>query len=136
MENRTFINEKLDNDIFRSEICHVLKSLGDDKFVITLLKEDWVSQLWKQKKYFEALYIVAMLDYLTSLRNIELFDEYEFYRKQKFEDLIYPKDIMFIEKLLPNEKILQKEIKLCSEDECGKFFMRHNILEKSIRDVV
>lgn len=124
-----------DNDIFRSEICHFLKRVGDTEFIKILLQNEWVDYFWDEEQYFKALYCIAILDYLASIYGIPFFPDYDHYRRNKFESPIYPKDIKMLSIVNPDEKIKEMALKECSESEAGPFFLRFNIVERSVRDI-
>ena len=53
-------------DIFKSNICHYVKDMGDLDFIIYVLKSNEIRKYFDQKWYPESLYLLAMLDYLGS----------------------------------------------------------------------
>ena len=59
-------------EIFKSNTCHRVKDLGDIPFVIELLQTDQIRKLYDKKWYPEALYLLAMLDYLSRENNIPI----------------------------------------------------------------
>lgn len=129
-----FLSEIQDYDIFRSEICHYLQKIGDLQFLKNVLKNDWVSHFWNEKSYFKALYCVGIIDSLAYLYKTDNFPDYDFYRTKKFDSPIFPKDIEMLDKINPKEKIKDKVLKECSENEIGKIFLNFNIIERSIRN--
>lgn len=44
--------------------------------------------------------------------------------------------MILIDNINNNDNQKQKTIRECSKDECGRFFLKYNIVEKDIRDVV
>ncbi len=118
--------------IFRSQMCHILKEKKDDKkFVRTALEQDWISLFWNKKKYAESYYILAMLEYLMQME----IDLYASIKKNKLKEPLFPTSILWMDFLNPNENIKEKALEECRNDECGKYFMRYNIVERNIRDV-
>ena len=52
-------------EIFKSNICHKVKDVGDLDFIINTLESDIIVELFQKKWYPEALYMLGMLDYLS-----------------------------------------------------------------------
>ena len=48
-------------DVFKSNVCHQVKDLGDIPFIIQLLQSNQIRKLYEKKWYPEALYLLAML---------------------------------------------------------------------------
>ena len=67
-----YTNPPLDFDVFKSNVCHMVKDKGDLDFIIELLQADDIRTYWNQKQYFEALYLLAMHDYLSRINEIPL----------------------------------------------------------------
>lgn len=44
--------------------------------------------------------------------------------------------MILIDNINNNDNQKQKAIRECSKDECRRFFLKYNIVEKDIRDVV
>ena len=49
-------------DVFKSNVCHQVKDLGDIPFIIQPLQSNQIRELYEKKWYPEALYLLAMLD--------------------------------------------------------------------------
>ena len=61
---------------FRSNTCHKLKALGDLPFITQLLESNQIRAYYNRKWYPEALYLLAMLDYLSNHNAICLCSTY------------------------------------------------------------
>ena len=59
-------------EIFKSNTCHYVKDMGDLDFIETVLKSDEIQKLYNKRWYPEALYVLAMLDYLSRINEIPL----------------------------------------------------------------
>ena len=94
-------NIRTDRDVFRSNVCHELKEEGDLDFIINTLKNDKVNYFWNKKWYFESLYLLAMVDYISRINNIPLCSKYEVIRRNKLSRPVYPKDVILAEKIAP-----------------------------------
>lgn len=57
------MTKRLDFELFKSNVCHRLKELGDKAFIVKLLQEDAIGTYAARKWFPEALYLLAMLDY-------------------------------------------------------------------------
>ena len=122
------LQNKTDEDVFRSSVCHDLVKLGDYAFIEKTIVSQEIPKLYKNKLYFESLYLLAMLDYVSNKNDIPLVKEYEHIRKQKLDRISYPKSILY---LLSNKEELEKEF-LKSIPE----FKMHNIAELEIYNAI
>jgi len=117
-------------ELFKSNICHIVKRMGDIDFLIRILSSDEIRVYYKQKKYLECFYLLAMVDYLSRLNNIPIAVEYDYIRKYTLDRTIYPSSIlakcMIFESDEPKKNCLKKAI---------PEFLRYNIIESEIRNV-
>lgn len=123
-------NDRIDREVFRSNICHELKEEGDFDFIINALKNDKVNYYWHKKWYFESFYLLAMIDYLSRINNIPLCSKYEGIRRNKLSRPIYPKDVILAEKIAPTLNMKEK-----ARRKAIKEFLRFNIVECEVRNV-
>lgn len=136
MKDRLILQERMSFDLFRSEICHIYKNLGLYDFVSEILKDDWISYFWNKQWFEESFYTLAMLDYLSELNDVPYLPKYNEYRKLKLAEPVFPTDILFLDKLNKNNDEKQKAIDECNKTVCGRHFLKYNIIERSITDVV
>ena len=47
-------------ELFKSNICHMVKDMGDIPFIIQLLETNQIRKLYEKKWYPEALYLLAI----------------------------------------------------------------------------
>lgn len=125
IENRT------DFELFKSNVCHRLKELGDIDFVIELLESDDIGKHCKKKHYTECLYLLAMLDYVSRENNIPLCTKYDNLRKLKLKTVLFPNSILIADKIAKNDELKQHSVK-----EAIPEFMRFNIVESEVRNVI
>lgn len=52
-------------ELFKSNICHRVKDQGDIPFIIDILKSGEIRTRFNKKEYAQALYLLAMVDYLS-----------------------------------------------------------------------
>lgn len=123
--------ERSSFEIFKSNICHLVKDKGELSFIRDMLCSDEVSKLYERKWYAECLYLLAMIDYLSRKNDIPLYNGYDKLRKGKLDKVLYPSGIMAMYSLSGDESILIK-----SFDESIPEFKRFNIVENEIENVV
>lgn len=115
-------------DLFKSNVCHELKELGDKEFLKKHLSNNTVINLYKEDKTLEALYLIAMLDFICNQYHLPIVEQYEEIRIFKMTKLIVPKSVYLLLK--------SKSIKITNLfNECIDEFLSHNIMEANIYDV-
>ncbi len=118
-------------ETFKSNTCHHVKDMGDVDFMIQLLETDEIRTLYNRKWYPEALYLLAMLDYLSRENNIPLCSRYDDIRTRRLNKPIYPTGVLITSKALKSDAPLRK-----AEKEAIPEFRRFNIIENEVRNVV
>ena len=118
-------------EVFKSNTCHHVKDLGDLKFIESLLLSDEIRILYNKHWYPEALYLLAMLDYLSRENDIPTCTKYNDIRNQKLERPVYPIGVQLSCNVLKSDEPLQK-----AEQEAIPEFRRFNIIESEVRNVV
>ena len=128
-----FLNDRLINalqmenrDAFRSEVGHLLKEKGDVEFIKEILIRNPISFCIKQNEKFKALYLLAMLDYLSKHNHYPICPIFDEIRKEKMEYMVYPGMVG----ILPSEHIKQ-----ILDDNAIEEFTKYNICEGDIYDV-
>lgn len=124
------LDKRLDFEVFKSNMCHLVKLNGQYEFVKEMLKADQVGKYWEKKWYPEAFYTLAMIDYISRVNDIPLCKEYEYIRNYSLEDKIYPRGVELIEELNPESHAKEE-----SEKKSIPEFIRFNIIESEIDDV-
>jgi len=118
-------------EIFKSNTCHSVKDLGDMEFIVTTLENDSIRVLYKRKWYPEALYLLAMIDYLSRINNLPICTNYNDIRTKKLSRKVYPIGVLTNSKVLNSDKPLKE-----AEKDCIPEFKRFNIIESEIRNVI
>jgi len=118
-------------EVFKSNVCHRVKDIGELDFIIETLKNDTVARLYEMKWFPEALYMLAMVDYLSRLNNIPLCTNYNKIRSCKLDRVIYPSGILMQYKLSNNDAILKESYKNAIPE-----FKHFNIVENEVKNVV
>lgn len=117
-------------ELFKSNTCHMVKDMGDIPFVIQLLQTNQIRKLYEKQWYPEALYLLAMLDYLSRENNIPICKNYNDIRNSRLQNLLFPSSVAILCKAAhsdaPKEECLQRAI---------PEFLRFNIVECEVRNV-
>lgn len=130
------LNNELSYETFRSEICHMYHFDGDYNFISKVMKSNLVMVLWNRNEYAKALYALAMIDYISWKNHVPFFDGFAELRTYKLDKTLYPLEVVMLDKIEHSHTNRDEAAAVCSQDECGAFFFRHNIVERSIEDVV
>lgn len=124
------LQKRIDFELFKSNVCHNLKSLGDIDFIIETLENDEIREYYKRHWYRESLYLLAMLDYISRINNVELCTRYDDLRQCKLKSIVYPSSILAICAAAKNDDAKKKAIKNCIPE-----FKRFNIIECDVRNI-
>ena len=117
-------------EIFKSNICHRVKDMGDIPFVIDLLQSNQIRKLYEKKWYPEALYLLAMLDYLSRENHIPICKNYNDIRAAKLQQLVYPSSVVIMCRALHSDAPKEDCIRMAIPE-----FLRFNIVESEVRNV-
>ena len=118
-------------ELYKSHVCHLVKEKGDVDFLIETLESEEVRRLFQKRWYPEALYLLAMVDYLSRVNDVSLCKEYDDLRNCKLKQVLYPTSLVLEAKVTKNPALLQQ-----SERESIPEFMSHNIVEREVRNVI
>ena len=118
-------------ETFKSNICHQVKDMGDLDFMIHVLESDEVRTLYKRHWYPEALYLLAMLDYLSRENDIPCCTRYDDIRTRKLQKPLYPVGVIVTGEVMGSEQPLRM-----AEQDAIPEFRRFNIMENEVRNVV
>lgn len=129
---RRILNAQLSYDEFRSEICHMHKADGNILFLTKVLKYNMVNKLWQKKKYAYALYVLSMVDYISWKNKVPFYNGFNELRSCKLKNTLYPAEVIMLDKIDNSDRNKRNAYEECKNSECGKFFIRHNIVEISI----
>lgn len=117
-------------EIFKSSTRHSVKNMGDFDFIVSLLETDEIRTLYERRWYPEALYLLAMLDYLSREHDLPLCEKYNDIRARKLERPIYPIGVLILSWTFNSQEPLER-----AEQEAIPEFRRFNIIESRIREV-
>lgn len=117
-------------DVFKSNVCHQVKALGDIPFIIQLLQSNQIRELYEKKWYPESLYLLAMLDYLSRENNVPICKNYNDIRSSKLQKLVFPSSVVILCKTMKSDKPKEDIIRMAIPE-----FLRFNIVESEVRNV-
>jgi transcriptional regulator with XRE-family HTH domain len=117
-------------EVYKSNICHYVKSLGDIDFIISIIKSDIIYRYMDMWWHCEALYLLAMVDYLCRVNDLPLYEEYEELRGLKMPKIIYPAGILILSAVMKNNEPKERSLR-----EAIPEFLRHNIVESEVRNI-
>jgi len=118
-------------ETFKSNTCHQVKDKGDLGFIIEVLETDEIRKLYNRQWNREALYLLAMVDYLSKENNIPVCTNYNDIRGHKLEKPCFPAGIELSSALAGDESIKAEAIAKAIPE-----FMRFNIVEAEVRNVI
>lgn len=118
-------------ELFKSNVCHRLKELGDTEFIIETLERDDIRKYYNKKWYPECLYLLAMLDYISAANQVSLCTRYDDIRKFRLSDTIFPASVLALASVSRSD-----DIKKAACKEAIPEFMRFNIVESEVRNVI
>lgn len=124
------VPERVSLETFKNQVRHDLKELGDEAFLEKTISSDLVNRYWRLEWYFEALYTLAMVDYLCRVNNLKIVSKYDDLREYKLPEISYPSDIVLASMIDNDHDIRKMAVK-----ESIPEFMRFNIVESEVRDV-
>ena len=116
---------------FKSTICHRLKDLGDREFIIDVLENRRIDELYKRRWYPETFYLLAMLDYISNENDVPLCAEYDELRNMRLAELLYPVDVLLSSSVLSSDEPMKAALKNAIPE-----FLKYNIIEGEIRNVI
>ncbi len=120
-----------DFESFRSNVSHFLKEKGDLDFLSQVISENVIETYARLSRRKEALYLLAAVDYLSRINSIPLVNEYEALRHETFEMPVFPRDVLMKSRLLNSDEPKNTALLNAIPE-----FLRHNIIEGSLRDAV
>lgn len=126
----SYFDKRPSFELFKSNVCHRLKELGDIDFLIDTLENDEIRHYYNKKWYPECFYLLAMLDYISRVNNVPICKEYSDLRTQKLKTVLYPSSILSLSSVSKSEH--PKELAM---QESIPEFMRFNIVESEVRNV-
>jgi Helix-turn-helix. len=117
-------------ETYKSNICHMVKDMGDIDFIIQTLETNKIRSLYQKRWYPECLYLLAMIDYLSRENNLPLCNEYSDIRSTSLKAPVYPASIITMSVLSKSERPKTDSFAAAIPE-----FRRFNIIENEVRNV-
>jgi len=117
-------------EVYKSNVCHMVKDMGDMDFIIDTLESDRIKKLYHKRWYPESLYLLAMVDYLSRENDLPLCNEYSDMRKARLSEPVFPASIVAMSAASKSDKPKKDSLNAAIPE-----FMRFNIIESEIRNV-
>lgn len=128
-----YLEERSSFELFKSNTCHRLKTLGDTQFVIETLESDEIRRYARMQWYSESLYLLAMVDYVSRENQIPICTDYDDLRQCKLSEPLYPSGILALSAV---SKESADAIKEKAKRDSIPEFLRFNIIESEVRNVI
>lgn len=122
---------RTDFELYKSNVCHRVKEVGDIAFLIETLENGSIRKHYECKWYPESLYLLAMVDYISRMNNVPICTDYDDLRYSKLSEVIYPSGILASAAISKSD-----QVKAEAEQEAIPEFMRFNIVENEVRNVI
>ncbi len=117
-------------DVYKSNVCHLVKCKGDIDFIMDVLTSDEVRKLYERKWYAECFYLLAMIDYLSRENDIPLCMKYNDIRSGKMKETIYPASVVLMDKAMKTDTNRKESMRKAIPE-----FLKYNIVEVEVRNV-
>ncbi len=125
------LNKRIDFELYKSNVCHQLKELGDIKFIISTIESNDIRKLYEKEWYPESLYLLAMLDYISRVNDIPICTDYDDLRQCKLQRIIYPSSVLAF-----YMASLDETVKTQAFNNSIPEFARFNIVESDVRNII
>ena len=117
-------------ETFKSNVCHMVREMGDLGFIEKILESDRIDELWKKRWYAESLYLLAMIDYLCRENSLPICEDYSKMRNARLSETLYPAGILTLCAAIKSDSPKRESL-----NEAIPEFMRFNIVESEVRNV-
>lgn len=117
-------------EVFKSNVCHLVKDEGDIDFVLNTLATDEVRVLYNRKWFAESFYLLAMVDYISHENKVPLCTRYNDIRKCRMRETLFPASVVIVDAAMRTD--CQKHESL---NKAIPEFLRFNIVEYEVRNV-
>lgn len=118
-------------ETFKSNVCHRVKDNGDITFIIDTLESNEIRTLFDRKWYPEALYLLAMVDYLSRENDVPLCTNYNDIRAAKLHTPVFPASVIVASAAMKSDRMRRESVAAAIPE-----FMRFNIVESEVRNVI
>ena len=119
---------RIDFENFKSNICQKVKN-REEQFILDTIKNKTILKYWEKEWFPEALYTLAMLDYLCRKNEVPICNTYEVLRHKKLSNTIYPQSVIALSMTSGKQAFIDAKNNAIPE------FLRHNIVEGEVESV-
>lgn len=117
-------------EVYKSNVCHLVKDKGDIDFMIDILENDEIRKLYNRRWYIEAFYLLEMVDYFSRVNDVPICINYNDIRSQSLKETIYPMGVILFDAALHTDKHKNESLMNAIPE-----FLRFNIVECDVRNV-
>ena len=117
-------------EVFKSNVCHLVKDKGDIDFVVDVLTTDEIRALYDRKWYAESFYLLAMVDYISRVNEVPLCTKYNDIRRCKMQEIVYPASVVIMDQAMNSDSQKKESLRKAIPE-----FLRFNIVECEVRNV-
>lgn len=117
-------------EIFKSNVCHDVKREGDIKFIHNTIESDDIRSYYNKKWYPESFYLLATVDYLCRVNDVEINYGYDDIRENKLDNTLFPESVNTYYRVTGDNSIIKESINNSIPE-----FLNFNIVEADIRNV-
>lgn len=118
-------------DVFKSNVCHQVKDMGDLDFIVNTLESGIIRQYADRKWYPESFYLLAMVDYLSRENGLPLCSDYDDLRRLRLPSPLYPFSVLIADAVSGEPRRKEASLRQAIPE-----FKRFNIVESEVRDIV
>ena len=126
-----YVRPRCSFELFKSNVCHHLKEIGDTDFIIETLENDEIRMYFRLSWYRECFYLLGMLDYVSNENDVPICCLYDDIRSCRLEEPLYPSGVLAMCRASGSE-----DAKKQAQNEAIPEFMHFNIVESDVRNVV
>ena len=126
-----YLTKRSSFELFKSNVCHRLKELGDVDFLIKTIESGEVADYYGRGWYPECLYLLAMVDYVSRVNGVPLCADYDKLRLMKLRSPLYPSGVLAAAAVAKSDKPKRDALRAAIPE-----FMRFNIVENEVRNVI
>ena len=124
------MEHRSDFEVFKSNVCHLVKDMGDIDFIIDILTTNRIRIMYQKQWYPESLYLLAMVDYLSIENALPLCSDFDDLRLLRIKETLYPAGILALCAVFGSDKPKED----CLNNAIFEF-LRFNIVESEVRNV-
>lgn len=117
-----------DFEVFKGNVYVRIQENGPLDFISKILVSNVIEEYWNDQNTLYAIYLLAMVDYLSKMNGVPLYSKYDYMRKYKLKDRIYPLSITISAKI--DNKSEEEYI-----DDAIPEFLKYNIVEGDIFNI-